>query len=69
MFVTVFVIVLVALLVVVAAMSIGVLAGRKPIQGSCGGLGSSSGSSCSMCSNRETCTEAEKARQTACSEE
>jgi|694.fasta_scaffold00009_89 hypothetical protein len=69
MFVTIFVIVLVVLLVVVAAMSIGVLAGRKPIQGSCGGLGSATGSSCSMCSNRENCTEAQKAVQAQCSEE
>lgn len=35
------------------AMAIGVMAGRKPISGSCGGLNSSGG--CELCSNRGAC--------------
>lgn len=35
------------------AMAIGVMAGRKPISGSCGGLNSEG--SCELCSNREQC--------------
>lgn len=34
-----FVLVFIAMLASVAAMSIGVMLGRRPIQGSCGGLG------------------------------
>ncbi|MCC5865528.1 MAG: (Na+)-NQR maturation NqrM [Wenzhouxiangella sp.] len=34
------------MLVVVAAMAIGVIMGRKPISGSCGGLGSKAGCPC-----------------------
>jgi hypothetical protein len=34
---------------VIAAMGIGVMAGRKPIKGSCGGL---NGRSCELCSGR-----------------
>jgi len=40
----------VILLAIVAAMSIGVLTGRKPISGSCGGLGSLGiGAACEIC--------------------
>ncbi|NNF67473.1 MAG: hypothetical protein HKM98_08190 [Gammaproteobacteria bacterium] len=39
-------------LLVILAMAIGVLHGRKPISGSCGGLGSGS---CELCSG--SCTE------------
>ncbi len=35
------------------AMAIGVMAGRKPISGSCGGLNGSG--SCELCSNRGRC--------------
>ncbi|MEJ2603461.1 MAG: (Na+)-NQR maturation NqrM [Gammaproteobacteria bacterium] len=35
------------------AMAIGVMAGRKPISGSCGGLNGSGG--CELCSNRGEC--------------
>ena len=37
------------MLVVIAAMGVGVLAGRKPIKGSCGGL---NGRGCELCSGR-----------------
>ena len=40
----------VVMLLVVAAMAIGVMAGRKPIAGSCGGMGAAGiDSSCSLC--------------------
>jgi len=44
-----FVVILVAML----AMAVGVMAGRKPISGSCGGLNGSGG--CELCSNRGQC--------------
>jgi len=37
----------VVLLLVIFAMGIGVMAGRKPIKGSCGGIGAGS---CELCS-------------------
>jgi hypothetical protein len=37
------------LLLVVAGMAIGVMFGRKPLKGSCGGLANGSDSSCSVC--------------------
>ncbi len=43
------------MLVIVAGMSIGVMAGRKPIAGSCGGVGST----CELCGgNPQACTSA-----------
>ena len=42
---SIFAFVIIAL--VIAAMSIGVMAGRKPIKGSCGGL---NGGGCELCS-------------------
>jgi hypothetical protein len=57
-FIPVFLIVVVILAIVLAAMAVGVLLGRKPIRGSCGGLGNATGgSSCSVCSNRDKCSE------------
>ncbi len=44
-----FFITLVALLAVVAAMSIGVIMGRKPIAGSCGGVGAALGEKDYIC--------------------
>ena len=44
------------LLLVIAGMSIGVLNGRKPISGSCGGLGSGGCSICGRTSPDEPCT-------------
>jgi hypothetical protein len=37
------------LLAVIGAMSVGVIAGRKPIRGSCGGL---NGRACELCSGK-----------------
>ncbi len=43
---------------VISLMSVGVMMGRRAIQGSCGGLGSrqgeQGGSSCSLCSNQDS---------------
>jgi hypothetical protein len=39
----------VVIALVIAAMGIGVMAGREPIKGSCGGL---NGGSCELCSGR-----------------
>lgn len=49
----------VVLMVVVAAMAIGVMLGRQPIKGSCGGLNNGNGAtSCSMCGgNPQKCEE------------
>ena len=40
---------------VITAMAIGVMAGRQPIKGSCGGL---NGKGCDLCSNRGRCQNA-----------
>jgi hypothetical protein len=62
-FFSLFFVVAIAMLVVVAAMAVGVAFGRKPISGSCGGLGNQQqAGSCSLCSNRDTCADA-KANQ------
>ncbi|MDJ0939527.1 MAG: Na(+)-translocating NADH-quinone reductase subunit E [Woeseiaceae bacterium] len=42
----------VLILIVIAAMGIGVLAGRAPIKGSCGGL---NGGRCELCSGSGQC--------------
>lgn len=56
--ITVFAVTAVAFGLVISLMSVGVLLGRREIQGSCGGLGSRQGeagaSSCSLCSNQDT---------------
>jgi uncharacterized protein len=57
-FLAVFVIVAIMVAFALVGMALGVLFGRKPIQGSCGGLGNSSQEgSCSLCSNRDSCSE------------
>ena len=38
-------------LLIVTAMSLGVLLGRKPISGSCGGLQAMDGAACDLCGN------------------
>jgi uncharacterized protein len=45
----IFVITLCVLLAIVAAMSVGVLMGRKPIAGSCGGVGAALGEEDYVC--------------------
>jgi uncharacterized protein len=58
-FLSVFLIVAIIMAIALTAMALGVLFGRNPIRGSCGGLGNSKeASSCSMCSNRDTCSDA-----------
>lgn len=52
----VFLVVLVAMLLVVAGMSVGVIFGRKPLTGSCGGVGKALGEkdySCELCGGDE----------------
>ncbi|GAA6169722.1 (Na+)-NQR maturation NqrM [Sessilibacter corallicola] len=51
-----FVVTLAALLLVVTAMSVGVIMGRKPITGSCGGVGAALGEEdyvCDLCGGDE----------------
>ncbi len=43
---TTFILTAALMLVIVTAMAIGVIMGRKPISGSCGGLGSKAGCPC-----------------------
>jgi uncharacterized protein len=58
-FITVFLIGVVLLLVAVGGMALGVMFGRKPISGSCGGFANGiAGGGCSMCSRRDSCQEA-----------
>ncbi|MGQ7247498.1 (Na+)-NQR maturation NqrM [Halomonas sp. V046] len=61
---TIYFVVLVAMLLVVGAMAIGVILGRKPIAGSCGGLnqlGLKDG--CDICGGKdEVCEEESKKR-------
>lgn len=45
----------VVILTVVVAMGVGVIAGRKPIKGSCGGLGNGG---CELCGGDENCENA-----------
>jgi uncharacterized protein len=48
---------LLAMLAVVAIMSVGVMFGRKPIKGSCGGVGQALGEEdyvCELCGNDES---------------
>ncbi|TDJ24523.1 MAG: (Na+)-NQR maturation NqrM [Gammaproteobacteria bacterium] len=50
-----FVLVFIAMLAIVAAMSVGVMFGRRPIQGSCGGLGQLGiDAECDMCGGSPT---------------
>lgn len=61
-----FVITFGVLLFVVAAMSVGVIMGRKPIKGSCGGIGAALGEKdyvCEICGNDPAkCDEQEAGR-------
>lgn len=56
-----FLITFILMFIAVAAMAVGVLAGRQPIRGSCGGLNNISGleNACSACS--EPCDKRKKA--------
>lgn len=52
---------LVVILTIVAAMAVGVLMGRKPLQGSCGGVGAALGEpnyECDICGGDESKCEA-----------
>lgn len=50
------------MVMVVAAMAIGAIMGRKPIQGSCGGLGKLMGEDCEFCEKKDQCSDEEKSR-------
>ncbi|MCB1197841.1 MAG: (Na+)-NQR maturation NqrM [Bdellovibrionota bacterium] len=52
----IFLITLIILFAFMLMMAIGVMAGRKPLQGSCGGLGKIMGKKCDFCDNKGQCT-------------
>ena len=64
-----FVVTAIALMTIVGAMSIGVIMGRKPISGSCGGVGAALGEdnySCEICGGDPArCDESAGTRQEA----
>jgi hypothetical protein len=60
---SIFIVTLIMMLFVALALSISVLAGRKPIAGSCGGVGKALGEPdyvCALCGGDEAKCEAEK---------
>lgn len=58
------------MLVIVAAMSIGVMAGRKPIAGSCGGVRAlGMGGECAVCGGNPNACEAETKASRAASQD
>lgn len=52
---TYFVATLIVLLLFILAMAIGVIVGKSPLKGSCGGLGGIMGKDCEICGNRDKC--------------
>jgi len=52
---TYFIITFAVLVLFLIFMSIGVLLGKDPIKGSCGGLGKIMGSKCDICGDRDKC--------------
>ena len=52
---TYFLITLVVLLLFLSFMAIGVIFGRDPLKGSCGGLGKIMGNKCEICGDRDKC--------------
>ncbi len=63
---TVVIVSFVVLLLIVSAMSIGVLLGRKPISGSCGGVGAALGEKdyvCDLCGGDEAKCEQRQEQQ------
>lgn len=56
----VFLLSLIVFLAVFAALATGVIAGRAPIKGSCGGLAGGKHIECSECPRRATCNSAER---------
>ena len=53
--ITLFFIVLGVFLLFIVAMAVGVIFGKAPIKGSCGGLGKIMGKDCAFCKNKNTC--------------
>ena len=51
-----FFIVFIFFLSFISLMAVGVFLGRKPIKGSCGGLGKIMGEECSFCNHKDKCT-------------
>ncbi|MFT0213249.1 (Na+)-NQR maturation NqrM [Pseudomonas sp. F1_0610] len=62
---TLFIVVFAVMLLVVAGMAVGVMAGRKPIAGSCGGIAALGiEKECSICGgSREICEEVNRDRE------
>lgn len=63
----VMIVTLVVMLLVVLGLAVGVLAGRKPLAGSCGGVGRALGEPeyvCPLCDGDEAKCEEEKAKST-----
>jgi uncharacterized protein len=56
-----FFIVFVVLALVIAAMAVGVILGRSPIKGSCGGVANLMGEDCQFCSLKDRCEILKKA--------
>lgn len=57
---------LIVMVVMVTGMAIGAIMGRRPLQGSCGGLNKIMGEDCEFCDNQDECTnEKNLARQEA----
>jgi uncharacterized protein len=48
------------MLLVITGMALGAMAGRKPLTGSCGGVGKLMGEDCEFCEKADQCTEEEK---------
>lgn len=63
-----FIITFVFLLIIVAGMSVGVIFGRKPLKGSCGGVGAALGEEdyvCDLCGNDPNKCEEEQQKSAA----
>lgn len=60
-----FLVTLLILAICILAMAIGVILGKKPLKGSCGGLGSIMGEKCAFCSKEGRCKKESEKEQVA----